>query len=62
MVKNNIRKSIATYYLVDKKKKLETRYKALYSPLKNQMNDKKVKKFIKLRSKRNSAFKVAQLK
>jgi len=62
LVKNNIRKSIATYYLVDKKKKLETRYKALYSPLKNQMNDKKVKKFIKLRSKRNSAFKVAQLK
>ncbi len=62
LVKNNIRKSIATYYLIDKKNKIEKRYKALYSPLKNQMNSRKVKKFIKLRSKRNSAFKVAKLK
>ena len=62
LVKNNIRKSIATYYLIDKKKKIEKRYKALYSPLKNQMNNKKVKKFIRLRSKTKSAFSVAKLK
>ena len=44
------RKSIATYYLTLKDKKIENRKKALYSPLKNQMKNKKVKNFIKMRS------------
>ena len=46
----NTRKSIATYYLTLKDKKIENRKKALYSPLKNQMKSKKVKNFIKMRS------------
>ncbi len=58
----NIRKSIAVYYLVSKKNKIEKRFKALYSPLKNQMKNKKVKEFIKLRSKIKTAFKVAKFK
>ena len=60
-VKNMIRKSMAVYYLVDKKLKTEKRYKALYSPLKNQMNNKKVKMFIKMRANPKYAFKVAKI-
>ena len=60
-VKNMIRKSMAVYYLIDKKPKIEKRYKALYSPLKNQMKDKKVKKFIKMRANPKYAFKVAKI-
>jgi len=60
-VKNMIRKSMAVYYLIDKKPKTEKRYKALYSPLKNQMKDKKVKKFIKMRANPKYAFKVAKI-
>ena len=61
-VKNNIRKSMAVYYLTDKPKKVEKRYKALYSPLKSQLKDKKVLKFIKLRSNIKTASKVSKLK
>jgi len=61
-IKKNTRKSIAVYYLVSKKNKIEKRFKALYSPLKNQMKNKKVKEFIKLRSKIKTAFKVAKFK
>tara|TARA_B100001939_G_C16922457_1_gene610041 strand:+ start:1094 stop:1879 length:786 start_codon:yes stop_codon:yes gene_type:complete len=61
-VKNNVRKSMAVYYLVDKTKKAEKRYKALYSPLKNQSKDKKVLKFIKLRSNIKTSSKVSKLK
>ena len=61
-VKNNVRKSMAVYYLVDKTKKVEKRYKALYSPLKNQSKDKKVLKFIKLRSNIKTSSKVSKLK
>ena len=60
-VKSMIRKSMAVYYLIDKKPKIERRYKALYSPLKNQMKDKKVKKFIKMRANPKFAFKVAKI-
>ena len=61
-IKNNVRKSMAVYYLVDKTKKVEKRYKALYSPLKNQSKDKKVLKFIKLRSNIKTSSKVSKLK
>ena len=61
-VKNNIRKSMAVYYLTDKPKKFERRFKALYSPLENQLKDKKVLKFIKLRSDIKTASKVSKLK
>ena len=61
-VKNNVRKSMAVYYLVDKSKKVGKRYKALYSPLKNQSKDKKVLKFIKLRSNIKTSSKVSKLK
>ena len=61
-INKNIRKSIAVYYLVSKKKKIEKRFKALYSPLKHQMKNKRVYEFIKLRSKVKSAFKVAKFK
>ena len=61
-VKKNVRKSMAVYYLVDKTKKVEKRYKALYSPLKNQLKDKKVLKFIKLRSNIKTSSKVSKLK
>lgn len=61
-VKNNTRKSLAVYYLVDKTKKVEKRYKALYSPLQNQLKDKKVLNFIKLRSNIKTASKVSKLK
>ena len=54
----NIRKSIATYYLILKNKNLENRKKALYSPLKNQIKNKKVKNFIKMRSNIKSYAKV----
>ena len=54
----NIRKSIATYYLILKSKNLENRKKALYSPLKNQIKNKKVKNFIKMRSNIKSYAKV----
>jgi len=48
---NKIRKSIAVYYLVNlKKSKISKRKKALYAPSKYQINNKKVLKFIKLRS------------
>ena len=48
---NKIRKSIAVYYLVNlKKNKISKREKALYAPAKYQINNKKVLKFIKLRS------------
>ncbi len=60
-VKSMIRKSMAVYYLIDKKPKIERRYKALYSPLKNQMKDKNVKKFIKMRANPKFAFKVAKI-
>ena len=61
-IHKNIRKSIAIYYLVPPKTKIEKRYKALYAPTKDQIKNKKVKKFIKLRSKLKSAFKVANVK
>ena len=61
-INKSIRKSIATYYLVSPKGKIEKRYKALYAPTKDQINNKKVKKFIELRSKLKSAFKVANVK
>ena len=54
----NIRKSIAAYYLILKNKNLENRKKALYSPLKNQIKNKKVKNFIKMRSNIKSYAKV----
>ena len=54
----NIRKSIATYYLILKNKNLENRKKALYAPLKNQIKNKKVKNFIKMRSNIKSYAKV----
>ena len=60
-VRKMIRKSMAVYYLIDKKTKTEKRYKALYSPLKSQMKNKKVKKFIKMRSNPKYAFKVAKI-
>ena len=61
-INKNIRKSIAVYYLVSKKSKIEKRYKALFAPTKDQIKNKKVKKFIELRSKLKSAFKVANVK
>ncbi len=61
VVKSMVRKSMAVYYLTDKKPKTEKRYKALYSPLKNQMKDNKVKKFIKMRANPKYAFKVAKI-
>ena len=46
-----IRKSIAVYYLVNPKKSgVAKRQKALYAPTVNQIYNKKVMKFIKLRS------------
>ena len=53
---NKVRKSIATYYLVPfKGKKLIMRQKALYAPVKNQIGNKKILRFIKIRS-NNKAF------
>ena len=52
---------MAVYYLIDKKSKTEKRYKVLYSPLKDQMKDNKVKKFIKMRANPKYAFKVAKI-
>ncbi len=60
-VRNMVRKSMAVYYLIDKKSKTEKRYKVLYSPLKDQMKDNKVKKFIKMRANPKYAFKVAKI-
>ena len=49
--KKKIRKSIATYYLIPlKKNNTIYRQKALYAPTKNQIGNKKIAKFIKLRS------------
>ena len=62
VVKGNVRKSMAIYYLISNTKKTEKRYKALYSPLRNQLNDKKVLKFIKLRSNIKTSSKVSRLK
>ena len=62
VVKRNVRKSMAIYYLISNTKKTEKRYKALYSPLRNQLNDKKVLKFIKLRSNIKTSSKVSRLK
>ena len=46
-----IRKSIASYYLTPtKKNKISRRKKALYSPTKNQINNKKILNFIKMRA------------
>ena len=46
-----IRKSIASYYLIPlKKNNIIYRQKALYAPTKNQIGNKKIAKFIKLRS------------
>ena len=46
-----IRKSIAVYYLIPQKRnKFITRQKALYAPTKKQIGNKKVLKFIKIRS------------
>ena len=46
-----IRKSIAIYYLIPiKKNNLIQRKKAMYSPIKSQIDNKKVLKFIKLRA------------
>jgi hypothetical protein len=53
---------MAVYYLTDKPKKVEKRYKALYSPLQSQLEDKKVLKFIKMRSNIKTASKVSKLK
>tara|TARA_B100000029_G_scaffold501269_1_gene574336 strand:- start:3022 stop:3810 length:789 start_codon:yes stop_codon:yes gene_type:complete len=49
-----IRKSIAVYYLVNPKKKVNKRKKALYAPERNQISNKKVIKFIKMRADQNS--------
>ena len=52
---NKIRKSIAVYYLVNpKKNNVSRRKRALYAPEKNQINNKKVIKFIKMRVNQNS--------
>ena len=54
-----VRKSIAVYYLViPKKNDASTRQRALYSPIKNQINNKKVLNFIKLRSSISQSYKV----
>ena len=46
-----IRKSVASYYLIPlKKNNVIYRQKALYAPTKNQIGNKKIAKFIKLRS------------
>ena len=48
---NSIRKTIAVYYLVPiKKNNVIKRQRALYAPDKKQINNKKILKFIKLRS------------
>ena len=50
-----IRKSIAVYYLINPKNNTKNkRQKALYAPTKKQINNKKVLKFIKLRSNPNT--------
>lgn len=58
-----VRKSIATYYLIPLKKKGKIkRQKALYAPTKKQMGNKKVLKFIKMRSNPFSFSKVYKTK
>ena len=58
-----VRKSIATYYLIPlKRKKNIKRQKALYAPTKNQVGNKKVLKFIKIRSNPLSFSKVYKTK
>ena len=60
---SKIRKSIATYYLRPlKKNNLNNRQKALYAPIKNQIGNKKVFKFIKMRSNPKSFSKVYKIK
>ena len=58
-----IRKSIAVYYLVSpKNKKIIKREKALYAPTKKQINNKKILKFIKIRSNSSQFSKVYKTK
>ena len=58
-----IRKSIATYYLIPtKKNKISKRKKAFYAPTKNQIGNKKVLKFIKIRANPRLFSKVYRLK
>ena len=58
-----IRKSIAAYYLIPlKKNNIIERQKALYAPTKNQIGNKKIAKFIKLRSNSNLFSKVYKTK
>jgi len=60
---NKIRKSIATYYLMPlKKKEFINRQKALYAPVKNQIGNKKILKFIKIRSSNKAFSKVYKTK
>lgn len=56
--KNICRNSLAVYYLTKTPKKTEQRYKALFSPNKNQEKDKKVLKIIKDRVNLNQVNKV----
>ncbi len=48
--KNQYRKSLAMYYLCKLPLKISKRERALFSPTESQKNDKKILKFIKLRS------------
>ncbi len=57
-----IRKSIAVYYLIKPTKFLIKRERALYAPTKNQIKNKKVSRFIKLRSNSNLFSRVYKLK
>ena len=60
---NKVRKSIATYYLIPlKEKKLINRQKALYAPVRNQIGNKKILKFIKIRSSSKTFSKVYKTK
>ena len=45
-----VRKTIAVYYLIPLKNNSIKRQRALYAPIKTQINNKKIFKFIKLRS------------
>lgn len=52
MCPNNVyRKSIAMYYLIDPTEDAENRFRALYAPSKDQINDPTIEELIKNRSK-----------
>lgn len=59
---NIYRKSLAIYYLSKPVKNADSRARALYAPRENQVNDKKIKKLILLRSGVNSSSKVYRKK